>query len=208
MSDQTISYDLETDVPQTYFGKLIEFMYKRYLVPKAENVKDIKKDSSDKNPSLSFTITDPTNHTTVRAHVTTDGKVHLKLVPLEEAWSEGVIARLKEDIEIVIDYFEESVQAHTLFFAWREGETVVPEKVSEKGKGSINRLFLETQVLLFVLFIVIGAVLFLTIGATLFFIVPIVLLAMQFMFVFFSKKIIAKIADWQITEKESHNTYS
>jgi hypothetical protein len=139
MSDQTVSYDLETDVPQTYFGKLIEFMYKRYLVPKAGNVKDIQKDSSDKNPSLSFTITGPANHTTVRAHVTTDRKVHLKLVPLEEAGSEGAIARLKEDIEIVVDYSEESVQAHALFFAWREGETVVPEKVSEKGKGSINR---------------------------------------------------------------------
>lgn len=201
MSSQAVSYELNIDVPPGYYGKLVEFIYKRYLVPQSENVKDIQKDSSNKNPSISFTISHPTKNATVRAEVTADDNVHVKLTPLGKMGLVDYVERIKEDIDIIADYFEENIRAHTLFFAWREGETIVPEKVSEKGKGSINRLFLETQVLLFVLFIVLGAALFLTIGATLFFIIPVILLAMQFTFVFFSSKIIAKIADWQITKK-------
>ena len=68
---------------------------------------------------------------------------------------------------------------------------------------SFNRLFLETQILFFVVFIVLGMSIFAVIAALYpdaFWIAPLVLMAVQFVFVFYSSKIIARTADWHITE--------
>jgi len=201
MYGRTISYEIENDLRPDYFGKLVEFIYKKYLLPEGEKVRDIQKDISSETPFLSFTLVDSAQSGALKVEIRGNKPIRVSISPLDNVVSDRAIAKMKEDLAIVIDYFEENVRAHTLFFAWREGETVVPEKVSEKGKASINRLFLETQVLLFVAFIVIGAFLFITIGAALYFAIPIVLLAIQFVFVFYSSKFIARIADWQITQQ-------
>jgi heat shock protein HtpX len=96
-----------------------------------------------------------------------------------------------------VELFEERVRQNTLYFAWREGEEIVPEEFHKGEKKSINRLFIETQILLFVTFIVVGVVLFLFVNIL---IVPVLLLAIQFVIVFYSNKIVARVADWHITE--------
>jgi heat shock protein HtpX len=58
-------------------------------------------------------------------------------------------------------------------------------------------MFLETQVLLFVVFITLGLFLFEFLG----WIAPIVLLGIQLTIVFYSNKIIERTADWHITEQ-------
>ena len=81
-----------------------------------------------------------------------------------------------------------------------KGESVVPEAVSGKENKSLRRIFLETQILLIAVFMAVGIFLFLIIGP----LVPIILLAIQFVFVFYSNKIIARAADWHITEKNPY----
>ena len=98
--------------------------------------------------------------------------------------------------------FEEKARKATWYFAWREGEEIVPEKVKLHEK-SFNRLFLETQILLTFVFIGLGLGLFVIVYAfypKYFWIVPIVLIASQLVFVFYSNKIIARSGDWTITK--------
>jgi heat shock protein HtpX len=201
MAIGSTSYEIETSVPADYSGKLLEFIYKKYLLPQGSNATNIHKDTSNQNPSLDYTIIDSVQHGTLEVQITCGKQIAIRITPTNLASPEKAIAKLKQDMKIVVDYFEENLRSHTLYFAWREGETIVPEKVSEKGKGSINRIFLETQALLFVTFIILGAVLFITVGAYLFFAVPIILLVIQFAFVLYSDKFIARIADWQITQQ-------
>jgi heat shock protein HtpX len=88
-----------------------------------------------------------------------------------------------------------------MFFAWREGEDVVPEAYTKPEK-SFNRLFLETQVIFFVVFIVFGTTIFILLASIFpdsFWIAPLVLIAVQFIFVFYSNNFIARSADWHIT---------
>jgi len=84
----------------------------------------------------------------------------------------------------------------TLYFAWREGADIVPEKIRGAEKKPINRLFLETQVFFFIGFLVFSFFLFSIFG----WLTPIFLMAIQFVFVFYSNKIIARTGDWQITQ--------
>lgn len=202
MSIAGSQFEIETDIPADYFGKLLEFIFKRFVIPQGTNATNINKDVSGQPPSLKFTLADPTQHGKLEVQITCGTPIIVSITPVGEISPDKAVANLRQDIDIIINYFEENIRRHTLYFAWREGETTVPEKISQKGKGSINRIFLETQVLLFVMFIVLGAILFLTVGAYLFFAVPLILLAIQFLFVFYSDKFIARMADWRITQQD------
>jgi heat shock protein HtpX len=122
--------------------------------------------------------------------------IRLEVTRLDDAVPEEKINEVKQDIIIAVELFEEKVRRGTLFFAWREGEEILPEELRGKEKKPINRLLLETQILLSVVFISLGLFLFLILG----WLAPVVLLAMQLIVVFYSNKIIAGTADWHITE--------
>jgi len=123
--------------------------------------------------------------------------ISVDIEPLVDGVSEDEILEAKKDVAIAVDMFEQQVRKNSLFFAWREGESVVPEGISGKENKSLRRIFLETQILFMALFMGVGLFLFFLIGP----LVPIILLAIQFVFVFYSNKIIARSADWHITEK-------
>jgi uncharacterized membrane protein len=126
--------------------------------------------------------------------------INVSIEPLVDAVSEDEILQAKEDVDVAVDMFEQQVRKNSLFFAWREGESVVPEGISGKENKSLRRIFLETQILFMALFMGVGLFLFYLIGP----LVTIILLAIQFVFVFYSNKIVARSADWHVTEKNPY----
>jgi len=66
----------------------------------------------------------------------------------------------------------------------------------EKRKRQLTVCFLKLRLFLFVVFIGLGMFLFLIVG----WLAPVILMAIQFVFVVYSNKIIAKSGDWRITE--------
>jgi len=196
MSNKTVSYVIETEVPSSYLGNLLDFVYRKYMLPQAKRFANVSRTIVNGDPSLTFTVLDSTGKRNLDVEIRGSKPIRVKIVPLDEMVPEEKINEVKQDVIIAIELFEEEVRKSTLYFAWREGEEIVPEKLREKGKKSINRLFLETQIFLFVVFIGLGMFLFLIVG----WLAPIVLIGIQFFFVFFSNKIIAKSGDWRITE--------
>jgi heat shock protein HtpX len=196
MTDNLLSYQVELDIPAGYSGDVLDFINAKYLQPQRNEVADVSRITEASDPVLSFTILNPEQKPTMKVEIRSAKPITVKMSIIDETAPTEMLENIKQDLNFLFRSFEEHVREDTLFFAWREGEAVKPERVSEKGKRSINRLFLETQILLFILFIVIGAFLWFFIG----WLVPIVILALQFVFVFFSSKIIARMADWRITE--------
>jgi heat shock protein HtpX len=196
MSERARSYVIVPEVPQSYMGKLYEFIYKFFLLPQKNRFTDISQGTF----SLSYSVLDQTGKRKLSVQAAGNEKLNVTIEPLFEAVLEDEITQSKEDIDIAVNMFEEQIRKNSLFFAWREGESIVPETVTGKENKSLRRIFLETQILLIAVFMTIGIVLFLFIGP----LVPIVLLAIQFIFVFYSNKIIARTADWHITEKNPY----
>jgi heat shock protein HtpX len=192
----TISYVINPEIPQSYMANLYEFIYRKFILPRKERYADISRTTLQKELSLAYTVVDSSGNKKLRIQATGDKPINFSITPLSETVSEEEISKAKEDIDIAIDLFEQQVRNNTLFFAWREGESIVPESTSGKQNKSLRRIFLETQILLMVAFMAIGLILFYFIGPF----VPVVLLAIQFVFVFYSNKIIARSADWHITE--------
>jgi heat shock protein HtpX len=192
----TLSYSIETEVPSEYMGDLIDFIQKKYILPEQKQFTNVSKETVDGNASLSFISLDASGKQDLKSEIIGSRPIRLNVTRLDDTVPEERVDKVKQDVIILVGFFEEKMRSSTLFFAWREGEEIVPEKLRGKERQPINRIFLETQILLFVIFISLGMFLFFVIG----WLAPVVLLAVQFVFVFFSNKIIARGADWRITE--------
>jgi len=200
MVENTLSYSLETEIPPEHSKDLIDFIHTKYVLPERERFTNVSKETVGDDASISFTILDSTGKQSLSVQIVGSNPVKLNIVRLDDKVPIERLNEVKQDIVIVVEFFEEKIRSSTLFLAWREGEEIVPEKLRGKEKQPINRMFLETQILLFIIFISLGMVLFFAIG----WLAPVALLAIQFVFVFFSNKIIARSADWHITEKNPY----
>ncbi len=198
----SVSYQIDSEVPPSYFEKLLEFIYKQYLAPQKQRFSNISKESSKQGTKLTYTIIDNQGKELLQAEVTTTNTINVTITPQNPETTDETIQEARQDIVIAIQIFEEKARKATWYFAWREGEQIVPEKVKIKEK-SFNRLFLETQILLFTIFIVLGMALFIVIpifNADWLWTAPLILIAAQFVFVFYSNNIIARTGDWTITQ--------
>jgi heat shock protein HtpX len=196
MTQQSISYTIETEVPDAYASTLLDFIHTQYLLLQKRRFSSIEKKTVEERLELSYTVLDSEGRDAVRVNVTAMKPIRVTLTPISSSAGTALIEEAKQDIAIAVRMFEEKTRKTTLYFAWREGENIVPEEFQKQEKP-LNRMLLETQILLFIVFITIGMVLFLVIG----WLAPLVLIAAQFVIVLFSSKIIARSVEWTITEK-------
>jgi heat shock protein HtpX len=196
MAENTLSYPIETDIPANYLRNLMDFINQKYILPQTKWFLDVSQKIINGDPALTFTLLDIEGKPSLHIEIVCGKPVELRIQRLADTVTQEKIDKARQDIAILVNLFEEQVRKSTLFFAWREGEDIVPEQLRGNERKPINRLFLETQILLFMLFIVVSILLFQVIG----WLTPIVLITIQFGFVFYSSRIIARAADWHITE--------
>ena len=199
---EPVSYKIDTEVPASYTEKLLDFIHKQYLLPQKQRFTNFSRETNENGTFLSYVVLDSQGKQLLKVEVKGTKPIELKIAPLDGQVSSVTIEEAKQDVVIAMQIFEENARKATLYFAWREGEDIVPEAIKKQEKP-LSRLFLETQVLFFIVFLGLGMFLFIIIAALFpdaFWIAPLVLIAVQFVFVFYSTKFIERAADWRITE--------
>ena len=177
-------------------------MYTQYLLPQKARFTDIIRETNSQGDKLTYFVTDSQGKQIVQVEIRSGTPFELKINPLEPSVTQTTLEEAKQDVLIAMQTFAQNVRSATVYFAWREGEEIVPEAYTKPEK-SFNRFFIETQILFFVVFIVFGMAIFITIAAVspgAFLIAPLILIAIQFAFVFYSNRFIARTADWHITQ--------
>jgi heat shock protein HtpX len=197
MGENILSFIIDTEVTSDQLGNLVDYIYRQYILPNSESFTSITKAVVDNKPFLAFTIAEPKGK--VDVEIVAEKPIRVKMTP-GETTSKEFVEEVKQDLVIIVQFFEENVRKTTLYFAWREKEPVLPEKLRGKEKKTLNRLLLETQIFLFIAFIAASIFLFALFAALdVIWLAPIILIVFQLIITLNSDRIIARIGDWRIT---------
>ncbi|MGD0329309.1 MAG: M56 family metallopeptidase [Nitrososphaeria archaeon] len=196
MTERTFTYTVGTKISPNLRINLLDFIYQRYILPQEKMFENVLKDTTDGDPYLSYSFTVPKSGQKFDEKIIASEPIQIIIKTYDDTVTEEKIIEEKEDVEIAIDLFEEQIRKSTLFFAWGEGEKIVPERVTGKER-SLNRLLMETQILILILFIGVGIVVFAFLGS--YALIP--FLGIQLVVVLYSSKIVGRVGDWRITER-------
>jgi heat shock protein HtpX len=199
---EPLTYHLKTQVPDSYTQKLFDFIHSQYLLNQKQRFTNIERLTTNKTDYLSYIVIDASGKHLLKVEAKSDDPIEVKIMPIDPTVNQATVEEAKQDLVIALEMFQENARKATMYFAWREGEEIVPEAYTKPEK-SFNRLFLETQILFFIVFIAFGTFIFialLTVAPGIFWIAPLALIAVQFVFVFYSSAFIGRTADWKITQ--------
>lgn len=194
-----ISFLIDTEVTPASFEDLTKSIYQHYILPSKERFINARRSLVDQDHLLSFTLLGPEEKWYVDVEIKTGRPIEVRMVPSDETVPQVVLDRLKEDLFLSVQLFEEQVRRTTLYFAWVEGEPGVLEKPLERRKNIVYKLFTESMLMFFILFIAASIILFMFFGGY----APVILVAIQFVMVLFSNKIVARMGNWRITRDKA-----
>ena len=208
MSEQPFSFSVETEVTPAHYGELAKYIFESYITPmvRAKNFTNISQAFEEGTDILGFTALDPEGKWQINVSVKTGKTVQVTMQPNNVNVPKTVLERVKEDLIIAIQYFEEAVRRSTLYFAFVEGKPVVVEKSPLRRARVLERIFFGNILFLFVLMIAVSLILFVflevSIGPDLaIYIGALVLVVGQVLLVVFGNRIIGAMAQWSVTEQ-------
>jgi len=197
MAEPAVSFSIDTEVTPAYYEELVKYTYQNYVSRMGKNLTNVTQSAFAGNYVLRFTVLDPDGKWHVETEMKTGKPIQVTMQPSDASVPRSVFDRLREDLIIVIQFFEEFWRRSTLYFAWVEGKEVVPEKSPFRRGRVIEQILFGNILFLFVFMIAISLVLFIFIGIY----AALVIVVGQFFLVLFSNRLIGTMAEWTVTEK-------
>jgi heat shock protein HtpX len=193
-SEKTISFEIRTEVTEAYFGDLLTFIYQNYILPLHLHFTNIRQWSVDKKKTLAFTFLDTQGRWHIDVEIEAEKVVKVRMKPSLTV-PKSVLDRLKEDLIINIQFFEERIRGNTLYFAFVESSKIMLERPPEKRKKVLGQIFRGNMLFFFMIFILISIAVFQVFREY----APIVLVLSQFVIVLFADKILMRMGQWSMT---------
>jgi heat shock protein HtpX len=194
----TSFFVIDTEVTSAHFEDLLDFIYQQYILPRREHFARVERIASESEHILAFSVLGPEGKWYVDVKMKAGKPIQVSMTPSDETVPQTFLDQLKEDLIIGVQLFEEQVRKTTLYFAWIEGEEVIPEKHPMGSRKTLSRMFTESMLLLFIVFIGLSFFLFYILGPY----TPIALIIIQLIIVLNSHKIVAKMGEWTISPKK------
>lgn len=193
----TIVFNIDTQITTSDYAELVDFIYRNYILPNIKYFTNIVRNVSEDKCFIYFTVVDPEKKAYVDIQMNIKKPIEVRMVASSKEVSEDAIILLKNNLIAAVRLFEEQRRKTALYFAWLEGEEVIPERIETARKNFIYKMFSESMLLLFILFTTFSILLFMFLGRY----APLALVALQLIMILFSDKIIGRVGDWHVTQK-------
>ncbi|MCX8171522.1 MAG: M48 family metalloprotease [Candidatus Bathyarchaeota archaeon] len=191
------SFKLHTEVSPAFHHDLLMFIYRKYIVPHYYNFANVRRWIIDGKETLAFTILG-SGLWYVDVEITAGDPFEIKMRPYGDYFPQSLLSRIKEDLIVLFQMFEDEIRKTTLYFAWVPGKHLTSEKMLTQRKKFLSQIFTGNMLMLFVIFILFSYMIFAFFGPTY---APIILVLSQFILILFSDKIIMQMGDWPITKE-------
>jgi heat shock protein HtpX len=189
------NFTIDTAVAPAHKDEIFEFIYKYYLMPKPESFSFIKRIKDKNIPKLYFTALKLDQDWNVQVQMQSSSPIMVEL-KWDDSTPEEFVNTIKEDLILAVQFYLENVRQSTMYFAWVEGEDIIPEQPPTARKRLSDRLFGSNLLFIYVLFFGINIVLFILLGLIF---AVIAILGFQLAIVIFSDKIYTARNNWRIT---------
>ena len=133
MMEETSSYTIEIETPREYIQSLIDFIDQKYIKPQRERFADVSRQILDGFPSIAFTLLDSTGKQSLSVEVIGSKPLKLNIKRFQPTVSMEVIEEAKQDIIIVVEFFEEKVRRNT-------GDLSRFQQCSERGNWKSEKM--------------------------------------------------------------------
>ncbi|MBO3797962.1 MAG: M48 family metalloprotease [Thermoproteota archaeon] len=195
--ENTLVFTIDAQITPSDYMDLVDFIYRNYVAPNLKHFTNVVKSFSETGCFLYFTAVDPDKKWYIDVQISIGKPINVRMVLSSSEVPGSAVNWLRSNLVAAVRFFEEQRRKTTVYFTWVEGEEIIPERILEARKNFVYRMFSESMLLLFILFTSLSIILFLILGSY----APIVLVLMQFILILFSDRIIGKMGDWHITEK-------
>jgi len=186
---------IETELSEGHLEEALDFIKEYYLLPQPEKFPQIRMYYRDGRKVLSYQARGDKDDWEVEVQIVARQPFQVKLTPTRSD-IQKVVDRLSEELFIAIQYFEDLIRQSTLYFAWVEGEQIIPEKPPTQRKKTSFKIFGSNMLVIYLLFFGVNIVLFLLLGM---YAAVAAILGVQLIIVLLSNRILDKTADWTIT---------
>jgi len=192
-----ITFHIDTELSAPYLKDLMKFVYHNYLLPNGEFFTRIRRSSLDGSPSLTFRAVPKEDTWNIDVEIVAQKPILVRINPSSDAAPSEVLDRLREDLVINVQLFEERVRKTTLYLAYVKGQQILPETAPSIAKREAERLLTGNMLFLYVLMIGLSVAVFSLLGVY----APIAIIAFQLLLILLSGRIIARLGEWIIDEK-------
>ena len=104
-----------------------DFIHSQYLLPQKERFTDFARQTTSEADYLSYTVTNAQGDKLLKVEDKRNDKIEMKVTPIGPQVTSASVEEAKQDIVIALQMFKENARKATMYFAWREGEEIVPE---------------------------------------------------------------------------------
>jgi len=197
---------IQTEITPNRFGDLLDFIYRKYILPLHHNFTNVRRLIVDGKEVLAFTFIGPNASWYVDVEITASNPIGVKMIPSSTAPHDS-LNRLRENLMIIIQMFEDEMRRTTLYFVWVLDQNNVAMKGSTQKRKIIHQIFTGNMLLFFLIFLIFSYGMFFALIEI--FRMPIqyfpfTLVIVQLFMVLFSHKIVQQMGDWPITKQSSY----
>jgi heat shock protein HtpX len=196
-----ISFQIRTEVASSYLSEMLVFIYQECILPYYTYFSNVGRWTAEGKEVLTFTLNDAKGAWHISVEVAAANPVEVKLTPYGN-YPQKVLGRLREDLIIAVQMYEEKIRRSTLYFAWVPENRVIPEKTENTRRKIINQIFMGNMIVFFIITIILSYAAFMVMTEVfklplIYF--PFVMVLAQFVMILFSHKIVGSMGDWSIT---------